>query len=300
VHGQFMPNFFVVGAPKCATGAICAALEQHPDVYIPALREPNYFSHDLSHPDPMDEKTYLALFEGRVEARLGEGSTWYLYSSAAPKLIHQVCGGDVKIIVSLRRPLDLVVSLFEYRKFYGTHPFDTIEEGLAAEKAHLAAVDRDPIKPDPYKIICDVARYHDGLRRYIDLFGRENVKVILYEDFSTRFDAVTAELLEFLELAPMALVNNVTNPSHSRRSQRLARFLSWRPAPLQAAINRFPVGPRRALLDRINTLNTGKAKRPSLSPETRAAIEDHVRDDVTAVAALIDRDLSHWLDLRNS
>ena len=41
------PNFFIVGAPKAATTFLYAYLDQHPQVYMSPLKEPNYFASEL-------------------------------------------------------------------------------------------------------------------------------------------------------------------------------------------------------------------------------------------------------------
>ena len=41
------PSFFLVGAPKCGTTSLCHYLGQHPDIFIPRLKELNFFASDL-------------------------------------------------------------------------------------------------------------------------------------------------------------------------------------------------------------------------------------------------------------
>ena len=41
------PNFFLVGAPKAGTTSLYAYLDQHPDVYMSPLKEPNFFADEL-------------------------------------------------------------------------------------------------------------------------------------------------------------------------------------------------------------------------------------------------------------
>jgi len=42
-----LPNFFVVGAPKAATTFLYESLQQHPQVYMSPLKEPNYFASEM-------------------------------------------------------------------------------------------------------------------------------------------------------------------------------------------------------------------------------------------------------------
>ncbi len=298
-HGRDLPNFMLVGAPKCGTAAICAMLAQHPEIYFPERREQNFFSTDLDHPDAPDEASYRAAFAGRTERLRGEGTTWYLYSKEAPRRILEACG-PIPIIVSLRRPADLTASLFEYRKYYGDHAFDTLPEALAAEAAHLDDVAAGRAKPRPLDIVRDVGRYHEGVKRYIDAFGAERVKVVLYEEFRAKPEGTVAELFDFLGVTRVPVENAVANPSMARRSQGLARLVKWRPASVRLAIAALPVGLRRAALAKVDRMNSKPAARASLPENLKAELDAYVAGDVAALGALIGRDLSGWLGPRRA
>jgi hypothetical protein len=38
-----LPSFLIVGAAKSGTTSICSYLKQHPEVFLPINKEPNYF-----------------------------------------------------------------------------------------------------------------------------------------------------------------------------------------------------------------------------------------------------------------
>jgi hypothetical protein len=81
------PDFFIVGAPKCGTTALCSYLREHPDIFMPLWKEPHYFGTDLRRSQPVDLETYLSYFaEAGEQLRVGEASTSYLYS--------KTCGGN--------------------------------------------------------------------------------------------------------------------------------------------------------------------------------------------------------------
>ena len=39
-----LPNFFIVGAPKAGTTSLYHYLDQHPQIYMSPIKEPNYFA----------------------------------------------------------------------------------------------------------------------------------------------------------------------------------------------------------------------------------------------------------------
>ena len=55
------PNFFIVGAPKSGTTSLFHYLEQHPEIFIPSIKEPRYFiaDHILNTSDYDPIKEYL-------------------------------------------------------------------------------------------------------------------------------------------------------------------------------------------------------------------------------------------------
>jgi hypothetical protein len=108
------PDFFLVGAPKCATTAMTDYLSQHPDIYIPRLREKDvpFFGRDLdlgSRRESLEE--YLSFYQDASPSqRAGEACVWYLYSEYAAEEL-RAFAPDAQILVFLRNPVDLVHSL---------------------------------------------------------------------------------------------------------------------------------------------------------------------------------------------
>lgn len=79
------PDFFIVGAPKSGTTAMYKYLKQHPDIFMPEVKEIHFFGTDLNSPWFIrDKEKYLSSFSNaKGEKRIGEASAWYLYSKNA-------------------------------------------------------------------------------------------------------------------------------------------------------------------------------------------------------------------------
>src|ERR1043166_9129283 len=83
-----MPDFFIVGHAKCGTSALYEMLRLHPQIFMPKVKEPWYFSRsnpqalpasertvEVTGNKPMSEEEYLALFADATPGqRIGEGS----------------------------------------------------------------------------------------------------------------------------------------------------------------------------------------------------------------------------------
>ena len=107
-----IPDFFIIGAPKCGTNALYSYLGGHPHVFMPALKEPQYFCHDFPGlAQVRNQDDYTRLFEvAPAGAVLGEASVWYLYSEVAVPAI-RAANPATKLIVILRNPIDAAYSL---------------------------------------------------------------------------------------------------------------------------------------------------------------------------------------------
>jgi hypothetical protein len=113
-----LPDFFIVGQPKSGTTALHEMLRSHPQVFMPASKEPWFFAtelHDRTPPRPEGTPRtlaeYVALFEdARPDQRVGEASPLYLWSRTAAARI-AAAQPQARIIVILREPASLLRSL---------------------------------------------------------------------------------------------------------------------------------------------------------------------------------------------
>ena len=112
------PDFFIVGAAKSGTTSLYSYVRQHPEVFLPSMKEPrffvdpDYFGGDalghLTQVRDLDE--YLGLFAGAPEcARVGEASPVYLYSRGTAERIRGF-RPDASIVAILRNPVDRAYS----------------------------------------------------------------------------------------------------------------------------------------------------------------------------------------------
>src|SRR3954469_17362945 len=97
------PNLFIVGAVKCGTTAWHEYLRSHPDIFMPELKEPGFFAHDLPKwRGIVSDGEYSALFADGGAARvLGEASAIYLVSNTAAQAIRDF-NAAAKILIFLR------------------------------------------------------------------------------------------------------------------------------------------------------------------------------------------------------
>src|SRR3990170_8700279 len=124
-----LPNFLIIGAHKSGTTSLYQYLRQHPQVFMPQLIEPSFFSYEgqnLQHNPSIRRhvitrfEDYVALFqEARGEIAIGEASPMYLKCpQSAVRIKHYI--PDARLIVILRNPVDRAYSHFQMELRNGT------------------------------------------------------------------------------------------------------------------------------------------------------------------------------------
>ena len=197
------PNFFIVGAPKCGTTALSEYLKEHPNVFMSTPKEPHYFADDMvKHRGIKKRKDYFYLFDEvkKNHLAIGEASVWYLYSKNAIENIYNY-NKDVKIIIMLRKPVDMVYSM------HSQHQNSQGEDEPDFEKAWNLEPERKNGKKIPKHILhvpnlyySEIAKYYSQLMRVYNYFPKNQVKVIMFDDFKNNTKKVYCETLTFLNL----------------------------------------------------------------------------------------------------
>lgn len=289
------PNFFIVGAPKCGTTAINDYLGKHPDIFIPAIKEVHFFGRDLhfSKGALRDEAAYLALFKGATEPRLGEASVWYLYSRSAAQEIHAF-NPNAKIVVMLRNPVDMLYSQHSQFLYNGNEDIADFREALAAEPERKAGrrIPKSAHLADGL-FYSETARYAEQLERYFTTFGRDNVHVILYDDFRADLPGTYRQTLRFLgvreDFTPEFAV---VNPNKRARSALLRDFVQAPPEGVKRLSRLFfPRSLRQQVMKGLDRANIRYQARAPLDPVLRAELEHCFAPEVEKLGRLLGRDL---------
>ncbi len=107
------PDFFVVGAPRCGTTALCRYLARNPQICVSRPKEPHYFTRlaDLPAAEEVQSDYIDRFFDHRNDAHRvsGEGSVSYLY---LPGVIEHILhfNPEARFIASVRNPLTMLPS----------------------------------------------------------------------------------------------------------------------------------------------------------------------------------------------
>jgi hypothetical protein len=274
-----LPNFLIIGAAKAGTTSLYYYLRQHPDIFMSAVKEPRYFWQEGLAEGRLEifgREAYERLFRDVTSQRaVGEATTHYLNSPTAPERIAADLP-DVKVIVSLRNPVERAYSSYLGR-LQGGSERRGLEEAMQAGSYYVES-----------------SRYHASLSRYFARFGRERIKVILFDDLVANPRAAVRDLFTFLGVDSTFEVD-VAMP-HNRAA--VPRSLAANRVLLRTAefIHRLlpPAVRDTGITGRLQRLFL---RRPEPLPaDLRRRLLEELRDDIGKTAALIERPLAHWLN----
>jgi hypothetical protein len=226
-----VPDFFIVGHAKSGTSALYEMLRRHPQIFMPDGKEPWFMASDMrprfqpstGGPPVESEHDYLALFAAAgPEQRVGEASSSYLWSRTAASAIAQLQPA-ARIIAILREPASFLRSL--HLQLLRTHVESKRDlrtaMSLEAARAEGRDVPRRSHRPQLLQYSQHV-RYVEQLRRYHAVFPREQVLVLIYDDFRADNEGTVRKVLRFLEVDDSVLIDVIhANPTTGMRSQAL-------------------------------------------------------------------------------
>ena len=138
----------------------------------------------------------------------GEASPYYLFHPLVPERARELVP-DARLIVLLRDPVARALSHYHHERALGMEPL-SFEDALDAEAERLDGEERRIVQFPGYVSVSHqhhsyVARGHyaDQLERWLGVFPRDRMLILVSEDFFADTPGVVGEILEFLELPPM-------------------------------------------------------------------------------------------------
>jgi hypothetical protein len=295
---EIWPNFFIVGAAKCGTTSVWEYLRTHPDVFFPKVKEPTYF---MTVPAlPGDEWTYFAgnkkgyqnLFEGSQGYRaVGDASPGYLWDVNAPRMIHEV-SPNARIIIILRDPIERAQSHYLRMKWWG---FDPLSFPEAIKRDNSQSTDGWWNK----FLYVETGLYYEQVKRYLELFGKEQVGIYLFADLEKDTKGVVTAIARHIGLDPALLnqeeIGRVHNVSRTPRFKWLYHAVRST-FSLRLRMKIIPESVRKWMS--YNPIFY-KPEKPHVEPEASRYLQSIYEPDVCKLEELLGRKLpelrSSWI-----
>jgi hypothetical protein len=290
-----MPNFLIIGAMKSGTTALYYYLEQHPEIYMSPVKEPNFFS-SQEQENAADAVTNIGTYQhlfrgGSGKKALGEASHSYLYEPRAAAEIKRYVP-EAKLIAILRNPIDRAYSHFLHMVRTGMEPLDDFAQALREEEVRIH-------KERTFQDYIGRGLYYQQLKRYFRTFPQEQVRVYLYEDLSGAPISTVQDAFRFLKVDD-SFVPDVSlrrNVSGQPKYKTLDGLLRRQSRIKHAAKIYLPARMRWRLSKTFDDLKTRNlAEPPPVQSKVRRHLIGVYREDILKVQELIHRDLSGWLE----
>jgi hypothetical protein len=290
-----MPNFLIVGAAKSGTTSLYNYLRQHPDIFMPDWKELSFFIGDPYGPLHRVKKSqyyYHVFAKVKNKHAMGEASTSYLFDEQAAGLIKEKLGA-VKIIIVLRDPVAMSYSLYNHQARREGERIESFEAALDAEESRR----RDPrFRKKCYGWHANYYYYHRGLyypqvKRYLDMFGKDYVKIFTFDELAANPVRVVQEAYWFLGVDDTFIpAIKIHNPAGGILN--IPRF--WQDSGLFLKTAQFVFS--RNLIKKMPHLlrNLGRKPPPPIHPATAQNLRQRFYDDICRLEDLIGKDLSAW------
>lgn len=267
------PTFIIVGTAKAGTTSLYDTLKKHPDIFLPNVKEPHFFSGINT---PASIKTwdkYIKLFDNvKNETVIGEASVSYLasYTIAIPQIKQYL--GDPKIIIILRNPVDRAYSDYLMDRRKGTQ-----------DKEFQYFID------NPDNIYIEYGYYYKQVKSYIENFT--DVKVLFYENINTY--SFLDETLSFLNV-------------HKIESLQMAQsnvggiwkfgFLNKLNSIYQSNRWLFKIFPRWLKISIKSMFYV--QKKTNFDKKIKLRLIDLYKSDIKKLSQLININLENWLQIK--
>ncbi|MGH2855776.1 MAG: sulfotransferase family protein [Solirubrobacteraceae bacterium] len=241
-----VPDFFLVGHPKCGTTALYDMLAEHPQVFTPELREPAFFAGELPREDhrttlPASLDEYRSLFADAAPGQLvGERSAMYLWSATAAGRI-AAAQPAARIVAILREPASFLRSLHlqNLQSRYETETDLRLALELEDARRRGERIPRGCKRPQAL-LYSEYVRFVEQLRRFHAVFAPEQVLVLIYDDYRADNEATVRRVLGFVgaeEGVPIAPTEaNTTVRIRSQQLDELVHSVSVGRGPVSHAV----------------------------------------------------------------
>ena len=300
-----MPDFLIIGAGKSGTTAILYFLGQHPKIFFPTRKEPNFFALEGVDVDSYEFKEsseyhkrsidnlpdYLDLFRSaRPDQVVGENSNQYLYSNEAIESIKKYVP-EAKLIALIRHPAERLISRYNHLERDNSVPDGGFE----------AIFDRSSIwwkRPD----LLFEGFYGAHLEKYYQNFDKDQIKVILYDDFKADNEGVIRDLCSFIGVDPDFDIDTeiILNKSGKLKDNLFNKMLGQNGSVIQSIKKISPTlhksfkGNPLIKETLIKWRNRNLESVPVPENFRKRVTEEIYKDDILKLEKVLDRSLKHW------
>jgi Sulfotransferase family len=257
-----LPDFLVIGTMKGGTSSLHRYLRAHPGIFMPEVKELNFFVSDYRGPVPLDppevtnwargEDWYRAWFDAAGPTQLaGEASPKYTKAPEYPGAPERIAAllPDARLVYVVRDPIERIRSHYLHDVAVGRER-GTIDNAVRTDPRYVST-----------------SRYTSQLAGYLAHFPAGQVLVVLSEELLHDRAATLARVLEHIGADPSAIPPQLDIDAHASAGKR---------QPSRTAVRLGRIPGRRLVPRAFRDAVRGAVTRP-IDP-AQAAIDDRLRD----------------------
>jgi len=302
------PNLFIVGHPRSGTSSLHTYLGQHPDIFMTAIKEPNYFALDFREASDRfhgkrlyfpyrTEERYLKLYRNRRQEKIaGEATSTNLCSKVTAREIHRF-NPQAKIIMLFREPVDFLYSYHSATQFALGEHHKNFEKALEAEKNRRRGQDlsKRVISP-PWLFYFEFVKYAEQLRRFQNYFDKDQIKIILFDDFKANTPDVFRNILSFLGVNPDFRPSfEIVNPNKQIRWPLLKKYTLDSPYFRKTLRLFFSDDSYAGMKNFYKTKIVSYKPRPALNEALRTKLMKKIKPEIEDFSNALDMDwVTRW------
>jgi hypothetical protein len=263
---------------KAGTTSLWAYLSKHPDVFLPAEKEPSFFVEGPAWERGVE--WYKRFFEGAGSyAAAGEASTNYTKAHRFKEVPERIASllPDVRLVYLMRHPVERMISHY-------FHMRATSSEQLPVEKALRA-----------HPTYLHTSRYAFQLDGYLKAFPRRNLLLLTTDSLRDRPTETLDTLFSFLGLDPSRYQGTSVQRLHVSADKPIRRLPAARAERSHAyrALRRVTPHRARRLYNKFTTTSK-RVTDVKLSDGLREEIETALRPEIAALRRLMPDDFDGW------
>lgn len=277
-----LPNFLIIGAEKSGTTWIYERLRRHPQIYMPAVKELDFFGRDR------ESGRTLEWYEDHFcEApAVGEKCPAYMYDPTAADQIAQLIP-DVKLIASLRHPTDRTYSSYWMSRGVG-------DIGCSFEK----------VVREEQEMYVGRGRYGVQLNRYFSHFDRDQLLILIFEEIMAHPTDSLNRICSFLGVDStfysgqdwIAERENASIEVRSTMMFGIVRTIAKWMRRTDGARQVLDVLKATGVTELIKGANREPREYPEMDPELRKELDEQYASTVLRVERLLGRKIKVWRD----
>ena len=232
-------DFICVGTQKAGTTTLHDVLKHHPNIYLPERKEAHFFDIDQRFNKGLDWWLQTFFKGDKNNKKIGVFTPEYLFFKNIPERIKEVLGTDLKIIIVLRQPARRAYSHYLMSKRRG---FENLDFKTALKEEYSRLKEDTYYNKNHFSYISR-GLYYDQIKRYIDVFGRENVKVFIFENnIINNIDDTLKQLQDFVAVPYQKLdASKKSNEASEPKSKLIRNLIFNKNNPIKKLFGLLPI-----------------------------------------------------------